>query len=345
MRGTSIAIDLAERGWLPDPLIRAGIRRMLRARLTAEKARGRGAELAEALRHGPIAELVDLANAQHYEVPAEFFRAVLGPRRKYSCALFAHGRESLAVAEERMLAVTCERAELRDGMRVLDLGCGWGALSLFAAEHFPHAEIVAVSNSKSQREAILTECALRGVTNVEVRCADVNAFQPDGRFDRVISIEMFEHLRNWELALARIARWLGDGGKLFVHVFRHRELAYPFEVEGASDWLARHFFSGGIMPSQSLIRAFDRNLSVEAEWSISGTHCARTAEAWLANLDRERGALLALERAHGPREAARAFQRWRMFFLACAELFAFASGSEWGVAQYRLVPRGAGLAK
>jgi cyclopropane-fatty-acyl-phospholipid synthase len=341
----SLGIELAERRWLPDSCVRFGIRRLLRARLAQERARHSPVALARALRLGALAVSADAANAQHYEVPAELFRLALGPRMKYSSAFFAGEGESLADAEERMLALTCERAELADGMRILDLGCGWGALSLYVAERFPHAEIVAVSNSKSQREAILGECAARGVTRIDVLTADVNRFAPDGRFDRVVSVEMFEHLRNWELALARIARWLGERGKLFLHVFRHRELAYSFEDEGASDWLARHFFSGGIMPSQSLVREFDRNLSVEAEWSIFGTHYARTAEAWLANLDRERAdALRCLARVYGA-DAPRALARWRMFFMACAELFGFAGGSEWGVAQYRLTPRRSGLSR
>jgi len=336
----TLAIELAERAWLPDALVRFGIRRLLRARLAAERAHERGARLADGLRRGPIAVEVEAANAQHYELPPAFFDTVLGPRRKYSSALFASAGESLASAEERMLWKTCERAELEDGMRVLDLGCGWGAFALFAAEHFPRCEIVAVSNSKAQAEEILSACARRGLGRIEVRAADVNGFAPDGRFDRVVSVEMFEHMRNWELLLSRIASWLRDDGKLFLHVFRHEQLAYPFEDESRGDWLARHFFTGGIMPAQSLLHAFQLELAIEAEWSIAGTHYARTAEAWLANLDRNRArALESLEPVCGAAGARRALQRWRMFFMACAELFAFAGGTEWGVAHYRLARR------
>jgi cyclopropane-fatty-acyl-phospholipid synthase len=335
-----LAIALAEQGLVPEALLRAAIRRELRARLREEAERAGGdfahaeARFAALLAASPIALHTDAANAQHYEVPAAFFALLLGPRRKYSSAWFADGA-SLAQAEERMLALTCARAELRDGMRVLDLGCGWGALTLFVAEHFPNARVLAVSNSKSQREHVLAECARRGFeARVEVRTADVATFAPAGRFDRVLSIEMFEHVRNWPALFARIAGWLEPHGKLFLHVFCHRAFAYPFEDRGAGDWMAREFFTGGNMPSAGLVRSFADALAVEAEWRISGLHYARTAEAWLANLQRERDAA---RRLLGD---ARAVARWRLFLLAVAELFAFAGGEEWGVAHYRLAPTG-----
>jgi len=224
-------------------------------------------------------------------------------------------------------------------MRILDLGCGWGSLSLFAAERFPSARVVAVSNSKPQREHVLGECARRGIDRIEVVTANVSHFEPAGRFDRVVSVEMFEHARNWDALLARIARWLSPGGKLFAHVFCHRELAYPFDARGSDDWMARHFFSGGMMPSASLIRRFAGALQVDAEWRISGTHYARTAEAWLDNLDRDPDTVLRTLRAgSSDREALRALRRWRLFFLAVAELFATGGGAEWMVAQYLLSP-------
>lgn len=333
----SLAIELAERGVLPDALLRAGIRRELRERLRDERERA-GADPAAAearfaalLSQSPIALAADAANEQHYEVPPEFFARVLGPRRKYSCAFFA-GDESLAEAEELMLALTTARAELRDGMRVLDLGCGWGALTLFIAERFPNARIVAVSNSKAQREHVAAQCARRGFERVEVITADVASFEPEGRFDRVLSVEMFEHVRNWPALLDRIASWLTPEGRLFVHVFCHRTFAYPFEDRGERDWMARHFFTGGMMPSFGLMRRCAGALALDNQWWIPGTHYARTAEAWLVNLDREREAALRIL------EDARAFERWRLFFLAVAELFAFAGGEEWGVAHYRLSP-------
>jgi cyclopropane-fatty-acyl-phospholipid synthase len=334
-----LALELAERGLVPEALLRAGIRRELRARLRDERARVAGdpraaeARFAAELARSPVALHAELANAQHYEVPAAFFARVLGPRLKYSSGYFS-GEASLAQAEERMLALCCARAELRDGMRVLDLGCGWGALTLFVAEHFPKASVVAVSNSKTQREHIAAQCAQRGFAErVEVLCADVARFEAaPGSFDRVLSVEMFEHVRNWPVLLARIARWLAPDGRLFLHVFCHRELAYAFEDRGDGDWMARNFFSGGIMPSAGLIRRFSDALAVEAEWHVSGVSYARTAEAWLANLERERAHV---ERLLG---SARAVERWRLFFLAVAELFAYADGEEWGVAHYRMGP-------
>jgi len=341
---TTLAIELAERGWLPDRVLRAGMRRFVRARLADERARAAGdaagaeAAFAAAMSLGPIAPLAEKANEQHYEVPPEFFRSVLGPRLKYSCAFFPGPETSLAEAEDRALEQVCARAEIGDGMRVLDLGCGWGSLSLFIAERYPDARVVAVSNSKPQREHILAEAARRGLERLQVVTANFADFEPEGRFDRVVSVEMFEHLRNWDAALGRVERWLAPDGKLFVHVFCHRELAYPFEVTGSADWMARNFFSGGLMPSAGLIRRFERSLRVESEWRVSGSHYARTAEAWLANLDRERDTVLRILGAgRGGHFAARALQRWRLFFMAVAELFGTAGGEEWQVAQYRLV--------
>jgi cyclopropane-fatty-acyl-phospholipid synthase len=347
---TAVSLDLAERGWLPDAVLRIGIRRLVRARLAAETARAGGdparaeRDFAAQLTSAPIALVPEKANEQHYEVPPAFFRAVLGPRLKYSCGYFAAPSSDLAQAEERSLELVCERAELRDGIRILDLGCGWGSLSLFVAEHFPSARIVAVSNSSRQREHILAECARRGLAQIEVVTADVTDFEPAGLFDRVVSVEMFEHVRNWAALLARIERWLTPAGKLFVHVFCHRDLAYAFEVRGSDDWMARRFFSGGIMPSAGLIRRFERELRVECEWRIAGTHYARTAEAWLANLDRDPDTVLRILRAgSGAGDAARALRRWRLFFMAVAELFGAADGAEWQVAQYLLsrAPRAA----
>jgi cyclopropane-fatty-acyl-phospholipid synthase len=326
--------ELAERGWLPDAVLRAGIRRMLRGRLEDldGQTAGERDRLLHAMRLSPVALAADAANAQHYEVPKEFFAHVLGPRRKYSACLFESADDDLAAAEERMLALTCARAGIEDGMRVLDLGCGWGSLTLWLAELFPRARILAVSNSKSQREHVVGECARRGLERVEVITADVNHFEPDGRFDRVVSVEMFEHARNWERLLARVASWLEPEGRLFVHVFCHRSTPYAFEARGASDWMARHFFTGGLMPSADLLAEFDRDLRIEERWGVPGGHYARTAEAWLANLDAARESVLPILGSE------RAFRRWRLFFLACAELFAFRGGAEWHVLHARLAP-------
>ncbi len=324
-------IDLAERGLLPDALVRLGIRRRL-----AERARtlaGTEPAFLEELRRSPVALLPEKANAQHYELPAAFFERVLGPRMKYSACLFAPGVATLAEAEAQTLALTCERAGLEDGMRVLDLGCGWGSLSLWIAERYPRCRVLAVSNAKAQAEWIRRRCDALGTDRVEVVTADVNGFEPGARFDRVVSVEMFEHARNWGVLLERIASWLEPGGRLFVHHFCHRDTAYPYVAAGERDWMARHFFTGGMMPSEELLQAFPGPLGVEARWRVDGAHYARTCNAWLTNLDAAREELL---RYVTPRELG----RWRIFFMACAELFGYRGGRTWYVTHARLVPHG-----
>jgi cyclopropane-fatty-acyl-phospholipid synthase len=339
-------VALAESGRLPDRMLRFGIRRIV-AELGRE-LRDQGFEAALArklafldeLRSAPIALATERANEQHYEVPPAFFEHALGPHLKYSCALWEPGTAALADAEARMLALSCERAGLFDGMRVLDLGCGWGSLTLWIAEQLPACRVLGVSNSKPQREFILQRAAERGLSNVEIETADVNHFEPAGRFDRVVSVEMFEHVRNHEALLARIAGWLAPEGRLFVHHFCHRESAYPYESEGAGNWMGRHFFTGGIMPSEDLLLRRQRDLELEAQWRVSGLHYEKTANAWLANLDaRSEAVREALAGPAGRSEAALARQRWRLFFLACAELFGFAGGSEWFVTHVRMAPR------
>jgi cyclopropane-fatty-acyl-phospholipid synthase len=335
----AIGLALAEAGWLPDPLIRVGIRSMLRERLREldRLSPGDPATGLAGLRDGPVALLPELANRQHYEVDPELFRLVLGPHLKYSCGYWPRGVERLDAAEAAMLALSTERAEIEDGMRVLDLGCGWGSLSLWLAARYPRARVLGVSNSKRQRDFIVQRARRRGLANLEVETADANVFEPDGRFDRVVSVEMFEHMRNWRALLARIERWLAPGGKLFVHVFCHRAASYAYEDRGPSDWMARHFFSGGMMPSQELLPRLAGGLALESHWRVSGEHYRRTCEAWLARLDRQRAAVRpALERSYGAADAELWLRRWRLFFLACAELFGYRSGEEWFVSHYRL---------
>jgi cyclopropane-fatty-acyl-phospholipid synthase len=332
-------IDLAERGRLPDFLVRFGIRRLLQKRLVdefsadPEAAAERFSHLIDDLGQSAIALETEAANAQHYEVPAAFYRQVLGRHLKYSSAEWSGGVANLDQAEARMLRITCERAGLADGQRVLELGCGWGSLSLWMAEHFPASRITSVSNSASQRQYILGVAAERGLGNLDVITCDVNRLSLERRFDRVVSVEMFEHVRNYRELLGRIAGWLVPGGRLFVHIFCHRYLMYPFETEGDGNWMGRHFFTGGLMPSADTLLWFQDEMRIRQRWLVDGTHYARTARAWLELLDRNRAQARAAL-APGTEDPDRQLQRWRMFFMACEELFAFAGGREWMVAHY-----------
>jgi len=297
-------------------------------------------EFIRQLRQSPIAIETDAANIQHYEVPTAFFQQVLGPRLKYSCGYYASPSTSLAEAEEEMLDLFCRRAGLEDGMRVLELGCGWGSLCLWVAEKYPRCRVLAVSNSRTQREYICWRCSELGLENVDVVTTNVARFDTARRFDRVVSVEMFEHVHNYDRLMARVAQWLDQGGKLAVHIFCHRSAAYPFETEGKDDWMGRQFFTGGIMPSQELLLHFQRDLVLEDLWAVPGTHYARTLEDWLLSCGARSKELLALfESDLGPVEGRRQFQRWRMFFMACAELFAFRGGNEWFVAHYLFAKR------
>jgi cyclopropane-fatty-acyl-phospholipid synthase len=323
---------VVDSGLVPEPLLRAGIRAVCALRLYEEQRRDPRA-LVRQLREAELAVATDAANAQHYEVPPAFFERVLGPRLKYSSCYWPAGVTTLAAAEDAMLELYAARAGLADGQRVLELGSGWGSFALWAAARYPRSQITAISNSHAQRAFVAARAAARGLSNVDVRVADVRALElPDAAFDRVVSIEMFEHVRNYARLLAAIRRWLAPGGALFVHVFAHRRFAYPFEDRGATDWMAREFFTGGMMPSADLFREFDDDLRVAETWQVPGTHYAETAEAWLANLAAARAEITALL---GPR----AYQRWRVFFLACAELFGYRDGREWIVAHYRFTPR------
>lgn len=339
-------ITLCERGLIPDALTRIGIRRLCRQRLVEEHAGDavaawdRFRTLLDELRESPIAIETDAANEQHYEVPPAFFKLCLGKRLKYSSCYYPDGGETLDQAEEKMLALYGERAELADGMDILELGCGWGSLTLWMAERYPNARITGVSNSRPQREHIEAQCRTRGLHNVRILTCDVNRLELEQRFDRAVSIEMFEHMRNYQSLLGRVASWLRPGGKLFVHIFCHRELMYPFVDRGRDDWMSRHFFTGGLMPAADTLLHFQRDLVIEEQWRLSGRHYERTANHWLENQDRHRDEVLAvLAEAYGPDQAKLWHQRWRMFWMACAELFGLDDGNQWLVGHYRFAKR------
>lgn len=335
------AVHALEGAPVPDPLSRLGIDWLV-AR-TAKRMAGQPADAEAAfaldMAHHPIAENTKEANEQHYELPADFFGLVLGPHRKYSCCLYEPG-DTLGDAEARALATTCERADLRDGQTILELGCGWGSLSLWMAARYPGSTILAVSNSHSQRAHIEAEAARRSLTNLTVVTADMNAFSLDRRFDRVVSVEMFEHMANWRALLGRVRDWLKPDGRLFIHIFTHRCAPYRFDVQDPSDWIAQHFFAGGVMPSHGLMGQFGDLFAIEADWRWNGRQYERTALDWLANYDRNAEPIMTLlGGVYG--EAARLwFRRWRLFFLATAGLFGHRGGEEWGVSHYRLRPAG-----
>jgi len=344
MKLAEAASYLAERLPVPDALIRAGISGMVqrtdRSLGAASTAAGLAADAAFArdMDNYPIAIHTDAANAQHYEVQAGFFEQVLGARLKYSCCYFEHEEEALDAAEENALARSAANADLIDGQEVLELGCGWGSLSLYMAERFPHSRITAVSNSHSQRDFIEARAKARGLTNVQVITCDMNDFKAAQLYDRVVSIEMFEHMANWRALLTNVRSWMKPEGRAFIHVFTHSAAPYRFDTADKEDWIAQHFFTGGIMPNHGLMHCFPDLFEVETEWRWSGTHYARTARGWLNNFDRNIAAVMPnLRKTYGA-EAPLWKRRWRMFFLATEGLFGHADGKSWGISQYRLKP-------
>jgi cyclopropane-fatty-acyl-phospholipid synthase len=337
------SLRLLEGGFVPDMIIRRQIRKLVQQRLDEETVlysdKNRLQELMAEMRESPLAIETRAANEQHYELPPAFFQRVLGSNMKYSCCFWNNSTQGLDEAESASLAITAERAELSDGMDILELGCGWGSLTLFMAQLFPKAHITAVSNSVPQKQFITRRCSELGIENVRIVTADMNNYQPDKHFDRVVSVEMFEHMRNWERLLERVQQWLKPEGKLFIHIFTHKKYTYFYEEKDATDWMSKYFFTGGIMPGEDLLHHLDKHMKVEQQWTWSGVHYQKTAEEWLKNMTRRREFILpVLEETYGRKNLKKWWNYWRVFFMACAELWGYNNGEEWRVSHYLLQP-------
>lgn len=342
----SLTQGLLKRGLLPDAVLRFGMRRLLAKKIAEESKDGHEATqqrlmcIIDTMRQSPIAVATQEANQQHYELPTQFFQYCLGDNLKYSSCYFKTGKESLSQAEEDMLALTAKRALLTNSGRILELGCGWGSLSLYMAKHFPQAEITAVSNSRTQKDFIDATAKQRGLTNLKVITADMNVFQTQERFDRIVSVEMFEHMRNWHLLLQKAATFLNDGGKLFIHIFTHRRFAYFYDHKDDNDFIGKYFFTGGIMPSDNLLLYFQDDFKIEDHWQVNGTHYARTARLWLYNMDVHKAQIMPILKAtYGEKDYIQWWHYWRIFYMACEELWGYALGQEWIVSHYRFIKR------
>lgn len=332
---------LLEKNKLPDSVVRIGIRRLLKQRLQEENKGNTGAQqehlmnLIQELKNSPIAIETEAANTQHYEVPTEFYQLCLGKHLKYSSGYWKEGVTDIDTSERDMLELTCERAELRNGQQVLELGCGWGSLSLFMAAKYPQSHFTVISNSRTQKQYIDEQAKSRGISNLEVLTVNINSFDLNKTFDRVVSVEMFEHMRNYQKLMRLVAKHLNPEGKLFVHIFTHKEFAYKFEVKDESDWMSKYFFTGGIMPSDDLLLYFNEDLSIQKHWHVSGMHYSKTSEAWLKNMDKNRSKIMPLfEKTYGTQNALKWWVYWRIFYMACAELWAYNKGEEWIVSHY-----------
>lgn len=336
-----MSMSALQRNVIPDVLLRWGVRKLLEGRLqditqpTLEAHMHHLLAFVQSLKEMPIAVNTEDANAQHYEVPTEFYQLVLGKRLKYSSAYFPEKNSTLDEAEEAMFAMYAKRAQLKDGQSVLDVGCGWGSLSMYIAEKFPNSTVTGVSNSETQKAFITEECRKRGLSNVTIITCDMNVFNADNTYDRILSIEMFEHMKNYEKLLKKISSWLKPDGLLFIHIFVHKSSPYHFEDQGEDDWMSRNFFTGGTMPSNDLLLYFQDDVSIVNQWFVNGTHYARTSEAWLVKMDTQLNLIRPIfVKTYGEGEATKWVANWRTFFIAVAEMFAYRNGEEWGVGHY-----------
>ncbi len=341
------SLKLVESGLIPDQAIRAAIRALSKKRLIQEgrydpeHAAQRYMDVLNLLKNSEIAVATDKANEQHYELPTEFFQAVLGKRLKYSACYFPSEKTTLNEAEENTLRIYAERAQLKDGQHILELGCGWGSLTLWMAEHYPNAKITAVSNSATQRQHIQAQAQACGFSNLNVMTCDVNVLELEpASFDRVVSVEMFEHVRNYQRLFEKIQGWLKADGLLWCHIFCHRFLHYPFEIQSEYDWMSKYFFTGGLMPSTSTFLHFQQHLELSQHWQWSGVQYQRTANAWLDNMDRQQAELKPLFHQVYGKDADSWWQRWRIFFMACAELFGLEQGQEWVIGHFLFKKKG-----
>ena len=332
---------LLENNLIPDTLIRMRIRRLLAERLrqetkaTQELQQEHLMHMIEELKNSPIAIETKAANEQHYELPTNFFQYVMGKNMKYSSCYWNAETSNLDEAEDKALEITCNHAALENGMKILELGCGWGSLTMYIAKKFPLAHITGVSNSASQKIYIDQCCKDRGLNNVQIITADMNVFETENKFDRVVSVEMFEHMRNYQKLLGKIDRFLNPGGKLFVHIFTHKEFTYYFDVIDENDWMSKYFFTGGIMPSDDLLLYFNDHFKINKHWHWDGTHYEKTSNAWLANMDAHKEEILPiLQSVYGAKQTTKWWVYWRIFFMACAELWGYKNGKEWFVSHY-----------
>lgn len=328
-------LKLVDKGIIPDSLIKLKIKHLIKQRLQSEKKQFNIHKLVEELKESPIAVKTNEANVQHYELPVSFFNKILGQHLKYSCGLWLDNETCLNNAEKCMLDKTIERADIKDGQDILELGCGWGSLSLYLAQKYPNANIVAVSNSNSQREYIQSKAYRMNLSNLNIITADMNDFSINKKFDRIVSIEMFEHMRNYQELFFKINHFLKLNGKLFVHVFSHKQLSYKFEIKDSSDWMSKYFFTGGIMPGENLFTHFQDHLYIEKKWHFNGLHYQKTAKAWLHNMDKSKVEIMSIfEKTYGSNQAKRWWNYWRIFFMSCAELWGYRDGKEWSISHY-----------